>query len=275
MKRKLRIDMIGSGNVATHLAQALVRSGHELVGIYSRTRSHAEELACRVGTLSACSQQPKATDALEQLPSAEVYIFSVKDSVLAELAAQLAVVLPEGILRSSLFLHTAGCMSVDVLTPHFAQCAVVYPLQTFSKQAELDFSSVPLFVEGNHAEADERAMQLACSLSKQVRRLDGEGRKRIHLAGVLANNFTNHFCALAYEWLESSGIAPQCLLPIIDETARKLHTTLPRDAQTGPARRWDTNVMERHEAMLAERPELQRLYEEISQSIHHYYTKQQ
>ena len=62
---------------------------------------------------------------------------------------------------------------------------------------------------------------------------------------------------------------PELLLPIIDETAKKVHTMPARQAQTGPALRNDRLVMEKHEQLLTERPDWLEIYRTVSRSIHH------
>ena len=103
--------------------------------------------------------------------------------------------------------------------------------------------------------------------------LDSEKRKYLHLSAVFANNFANHCFALAYKLLENKGIDPQCLLPLIDETANKLHSLTPMQAQTGPAVRWDENVIEKQMALLGDMPDLQQMYETMTQSIHRLQTE--
>lgn len=271
MQTSLRVNLIGSGNVASQLAYALSVCVDAL-GIYSPHLRHAEELAARMRARRLNLQQLTTTSNLAILPAADVYILSVKDAVLEDVASQLREVLPDRVATNSLFLHTAGCVPLDVLSKHFPHSAVMYPLQTFSKDASLDFSAIPLFIEGSNADADRRATEFARRFSQRVSHLDGEGRRRLHLAGVLANNFTNHLIALAYDWLDQSGISPECLLPIIDETARKLHEMLPQQAQTGPAVRWDENVMASHKALLADHPQLLAIYGLFSRSIHEHTT---
>lgn len=268
MVSKLKVNMLGSGNVATHLAMALNDAGHTVCGIYSRQKAHAEELAGRLKQSSRSERDVCAVDNLSALPVADVYAFAVRDAVLTDLAERLRSSLPEAVCRNALFLHTAGSMPIEVLSQRFALSAVMYPLQTFSKTAALDFGLVPLFVEGNCPQSEQAVMEIAHSISCKVTHLDGDGRKRIHLAGVFANNFTNHMCQVACDLLQDSGIDPTCLLPILDETVRKLHTMPPRQAQTGPAVRWDRNVMDMHRRMLDGQPALQQIYEDISQSIH-------
>lgn len=266
MEKEGTICFIGAGNVATHLGLALLQTRYTLTGIYSQTLAHAEYLSAKLGTHTVC------TDRLDQLPQADIYIFMVKDAVLDSVAQQLSDTLPDAVIHSALFIHTAGSMPMDTLSRLFTHAAVMYPLQSFSKDAILDFSEIPLFLETSDSEAQEAAEHLAHALSKQVSQLNSDGRKVLHLAGVFANNFTNHCIALAHDLLKESDIDPQCLHAIIQETIRKALSMDPHEAQTGPARRYDTNVMDKHLQMLQDHPELQDVYSIMSRSIHQHFS---
>ena len=93
-------------------------------------------------------------------------------------------------------------------------------------------------------------------------------RRYLHLAAVFACNFANHMYALSSHILEKQGIPFEVMLPLIDETAGKVHELSPTQAQTGPAVRYDENVISKHLEMLADEESLQELYEKISKSIH-------
>lgn len=262
MNHSAKISILGSGKVASHLGPALQMAGFTLAAVCSRTLVHAKMLADSLGGIDA-------VDNVEQLPKSDVYLLCVKDSALAEVAQHLADSLTPEKRNASLVVHTAGSISLEVLASRFPHAAVMYPLQTFSKGASFNFSQVPLFVEGN-TESDLCAVTaLAERLSHNVTPLSSEKRKRLHLAGVFANNFANHCVTLAAKILAPTGVSSDVLRPMLEETVRKLHYMSPADAQTGPALRWDTNVMADHLDMLAQEPELQRVYRIMSESIHH------
>jgi predicted short-subunit dehydrogenase-like oxidoreductase (DUF2520 family) len=145
---------------------------------------------------------------------------------------------------------------------------VLYPMQTFSKQREVDFREVSFFVEANHQIGIEALKDLAGKLSSKVYELTSEQRKYLHIAAVFACNFTNHMYALCDRLLKAQGVPFEVMLPLIDETARKVHELKPQDAQTGPAIRNDKNVIESHLNMLDDEPGLKEIYEMISNSIH-------
>lgn len=251
--------ILGSGNVATHLVEALSKFDEvHIVAIYSREYAHAKVLADKVPG-AAC------IDKLEDLPNAEVYLFALKDCVLADVFSQVKQ-LGKG-LPNSVWIHTAGSLPLSVFGD-VKNKAVLYPLQTFSKTRKLDFQEIPVFVEADSPHASKVVYSIANLISKKVSSLDSEKRKYLHLSAVFANNFVNHCFSLAYKLLDNKGIEPQSLFPLIDETVKKLNDLSPIEAQTGPAVRWDENVIEKQKALLSDMPELQEVYEIMTQSIH-------
>lgn len=252
----MKIVWIGAGNLATQLGEALHRAGHETLQVFSRTMASAEALAGRLGCL--------ATDDCDAVvPSADVYIFSVKDGVLEGLVSRIA---PR--TGDALCLHTAGSMPMDVFRGHAHRYGVLYPMQTFSKDCPVDFKEIPVFVEASAPDVFAQTEQLARSVSDRVKEMSTERRRRLHLAAVFACNFVNHCYALAADVLGRDGIPFDVMWPLIDETARKVHRLPPVEAQTGPAVRYDRNVMDRQCAMLDGEPERKALYEMMSRSIH-------
>ena len=246
---------VGAGRLATNLAVALKEKGHCIEAVYSRTRESADALA----SLVDC---PAVTD-IRLLPQkADVFVLAVKDAVLADLIAQLA----EG-REGETFLHTAGSVPMSVFGSH-RRHGVLYPMQTFSKERQMDFSRVPFFIEGSDPETLQLARQLATSVSSEVHELDSEARRFLHLSAVFACNFTNHCYALSAGILEKHGLPFSVMLPLIAETARKVETLHPRQAQTGPAVRYDENVIEAQKRLLADEPVMRDIYDLMSKSIH-------
>ena len=233
----MRIVLIGRGRLATNLEQALLKAGHDVVSVNSRT--------------------------LESLPlEADVFVIAVKDAALADVIHAAT----KG-RESQLFVHTAGSMPMDVFKGQTAHYGVFYPMQTFSKERLVDFGDISLFLETNDSASMERLEKLAATLSSHIYQLDSEGRKQLHLAAVFACNFVNHCYALSAEVLEAKGLPFSVMLPLVDETARKVHELAPRNAQTGPAVRGDQNVMQMQAAMLAGQPDVQHIYEVLSNDI--------
>lgn len=233
---------------------ALAGAGHDLLQVYSKTEQSAERLA-------AMLHCPWTTELKEVSDGADVYIIAVKDGVLADVAQQLAAEHDERFL-----VHTAGSMPMETLPTN--RRGVLYPMQTFSKERIVDFKHIPCFVEAANEKDGELLHELAETLSESVYEANSEARKYLHLSAVFCCNFANHCYALAEKLLQEHGGLPfEVMLPLIDETAKKVHELSPKKAQTGPAVRWDTNVMEKHMQLLKDNPQLQEIYRLLSESV--------
>lgn len=250
----MKVVFVGAGGVATNMAIAIKKAGHDIVAIYSRTIESATTLAQQTSS--------KATADIKQLPTtADVYIISVSDSALPDVATKLTEH-----ATGALVVHTAGSMPLTTIPGN--RSGVLYPMQTFSRQRTVDFSCVPLFLECTDDKDKHTLESLAQSISKNVRWLNSEKRKSLHLAAVFACNFTNHCYHMAARILEKEDIPFSVMLPLTDETANKVHALSPHDAQTGPAVRLDMNVMQKHLGLLKDAPDLQEIYEVLSTNIH-------
>lgn len=251
----MKVVIIGSGNVATHLSLALASlEGIEICQVYSPTEAHAEILAERLN----CDF---VTDPAQIRKDADVYLFALKDQALETVIRAVPA-------NNGLWLHTSGSMPMQVFAGYTERYGVLYPLQTFSKSREISFRGIPLFIEC-HREEDKNCLEdLARRLSGKVCELSSEKRRSLHLAAVFACNFTNHIYALAEEILAKEGLSRDYLFPLIDETAAKVHELPAREVQTGPAIRYDENIINKHLGMLADDPDVQTLYRLLSQSIH-------
>lgn len=251
----MKIVLIGAGNLATHLGKALHAAGHDMVQVFSRTMQSAETLA------SLLDAEP-LTDMAQVCDDADVYIFSVKDSALEQLVSRLC----GG--EKKVFLHTAGSMPMSVFQGKALHYGVLYPMQTFSKQRKVDFSIIPCFIEANDEFALKQIEGLAGQVSHRVYQLSSEDRKYLHLSAVFACNFANHCYAASQELLQQHGIPFDVMLPLIDETAAKVHGMTPKEAQTGPAVRYDENVIGKQIQLLENQPYFQKIYDCMSKSIH-------
>ena len=246
------ITFIGSGNVATHLAEACVQAGYTVKQVWSRSIEHAKELTNLVGGI--------AIDAYTDIQTADLFIVSINDDGIA----QLPVTLPIG---KSLIVHTSGATPMSVFEGKFANYGVLYPLQTFSKSKEVDFLEVPLCIEGNTAGNFAAVKGLADKLSHSVQSIDSESRKVLHLAAVFACNFTNYLYSAAGELLEKRNLDFDLLRPLIQETANKVQLANPTSVQTGPAVRGDEQTINKHLKMLNDHPQLREIYALITAAI--------
>ncbi|MBS1446553.1 MAG: DUF2520 domain-containing protein, partial [Odoribacter sp.] len=228
-----KIVLIGAGNVAHHLAPALLRAGMNLCQIYSRTLESARELGRKTGITYT-------SDTFAVYPDGDIYIFCVSDDALLSVFKSLRI------NEEALILHTSGSVPLDIFKPYRQNYGVLYPLQTFSKTRNLDFGEIPLCIEAPDKEVLKTIGQIADKLSSKVYEISSEKRKKLHLAAVLANNFTNHLYHMAGKLLEKEDLDFNLLRPLIFETAHKVMQMIPENAQTGPARRGDTNILNLH-----------------------------
>lgn len=251
------VVMIGAGKLATNLCKALYRKGFRIVQVYSRTAEAASALAAVV--------EADYTTSFESItPDAKLYIVALTDSALIDnIDAICRDKRPEALL-----VHTAGSVPMSVWEGHTSNYGVIYPMQTFNKEREVNFSEISFFIEASSVESAELLKRIAHTLSDKIYEVDSEKRKMIHLSAVFACNFTNHMYALADKILQRCDLPFDILLSLVDETARKVHELAPAKAQTGPALRFDRSIMERHEAMLADDTDMQTVYRMLSESIH-------
>ena len=241
----MNIVLIGQGNVATNLHHAFALKG-------LRTRM----VSSRGG--------------LDSLPAADVYIYAVRDEALLQVVQKIAEESKKPInthLCTALHLHTSGTMPISVFGDALPHAGIMYFFQTFSKAKLIDdFSQIPVFVEDKQIDDLSAIFTLAQTLTPRVYEASQHDRERLHVAGVFANNFTNHMYAIAADILKDTHIPFQVLLPLIDQTAEKVHHLSPHDAQTGPAKRRDEQVMNHHLALL-KTPDQQQLYTLLSKMI--------
>ncbi|MBQ8867158.1 MAG: DUF2520 domain-containing protein [Bacteroidaceae bacterium] len=252
----MRIALVGAGNLATNLGGALVKAGHTVCQVYSRTQESADALAVRLGSRGVSHLEEVVTDA-------QLYIVALKDSALDEVLPTLL----DG-RSQALWVHTAGSVPMSIWPGYgLRHYGVLYPMQTFSKAREVDFTEIPFFLEASGKMEMDILRDIASSVSHRVYEADSEQRRYLHLSAVFACNFTNAMYNASARLLEEHGLSFEVMLPLIDETARKVHVLHPVEAQTGPAVRYDRNVIDKHLAMLDGHSLYQQLYELTSRVI--------
>ncbi len=247
------VSIIGSGNVASWFAEVAFGEGCLIDQIYSRDFEHAKE----------CAQWRMATpiDSLEELtPDSDMYIFAVKDDCLSDLVASVP-------FKMKLAVHTSGSVSKDIFKGYAHHYGVLYPCQSISKELDFRRLEVPLCVEGDSDETEKILMDFATYWSDKVFAVSEKPRFQLHLAAVFANNFTNAMYDIAYGWLAKAGLDWKILLPLLENTARKVREIPPHQAQTGPARRNDTKIMASHCEALKNDPALLEIYRIMSEYI--------
>lgn len=252
-----RFVFIGAGNLATRLSLILKENGFSVVQVYSRTEESARVLGQKLNTIYS-------TEVEEIVSDADIYFVALKDSAFEK-------VLPQIDFQNRLVVHCSGSMPLSCLEKYSKNIGVFYPLQTFSRQRKVEFSEIPVFIEASSSENEKNLIQIAEKISSQVSVLNSEKRLRLHISAVFACNFVNYFYTVAGEVLNSKEIPFEVLYPLIAETARKAQEMDPEQAQTGPAVRFDQNVISKHLEALEAFPEFQNLYRLVSESIFKFY----
>lgn len=238
----MKIDIIGNGNVGVHLERAFSNL-HEVKLINSRTLEGLRD-------------------------GSELYIISVSDNAISEVAASIFHAVEKG----AIIVHTSGTMPLDLLSEYGSNIGVIYPLQTFSKNVELDYSEIPFFIESSSRNVNAVLRSALKGVCGNVLELDSNQRCELHIASVLSCNFVNHLWSLANEYLDDKGIDFKLLYPLIKETCRKLNRLSPFDSQTGPAVRHDSKTINKHKDKLKDNKDLSMIYSLLSDSIENKHT---
>jgi predicted short-subunit dehydrogenase-like oxidoreductase (DUF2520 family) len=251
-----KLAIIGAGNLATRVSIELHNQGVDIIQVFSRTVTSAITLAKLIGC-TYVTQPDQITD------DADIYLISVSDIALGDLLSKVN-------FNNKLIVHTAGSIDMEELGKYSTNYGVFYPLQTFSKYREVDFSNIPVCIEANTPENEKILIDLATLISKDIRLITSGQRKQIHLAAVFASNFTNHMYAIAEEILRKENLPFEIIEPLIAETASKVKDIAPRAAQTGPANRNDKNIINEHLDLLDGDEKLRKIYTLLSENIYEY-----
>ncbi|KYG83874.1 Rossmann-like and DUF2520 domain-containing protein [Roseivirga echinicomitans] len=258
-----QIGIIGTGNVAWHLARAFENAGHVITDIYNRDISKSKNFA-----LDFFNAHP--TNKLNfDNSSAQIFILAVSDDAIVEIAPE--IILPE----NAILVHTSGSVAMSALGyARTENQGVFYPLQTFSKGKAVDFSEIPIGIEAENNMTENALNSLAKSVSNKVQLMDSRDRRTIHLAAVFACNFTNHLFTISKGILENRNLNFGLLEPLIIETLSKSLEIGPNNAQTGPAKRGDFETLDKHFQTLSSNPDIAEIYRSISQNIIDFYAEE-
>lgn len=250
------ISFIGSGNLAWHLAPALDNAGFSVREVYSRDPKNAKAL---VGKLY---EGEVKNDLSFSESKSRIFVIAVSDDAIESIVQE--IVLPE----NAILVHTSGSQPLSLLGYAATENnGVFYPLQTFSKNKKIDFKEIPIFIESENKEVEKLLTEMAKAISKKVVKIDSRQRKALHVAAVFASNFTNHMLSISNDILKEHTLDAELLKPLIAETITKALTIGPHDAQTGPARRGDLELLDNHYSFLEEDEEVAEIYKLVSQHI--------
>ena len=245
-----KITMIGAGNLASHLSIALKCAGHEIVQVYSRTEKSADLLASQLNC-------PYTIDK-NSIAQSDIALIAVKDDAIEEVEKYIDF--PKA--------HTSGTKDLECLTTNTS--GVFYPLQTFTKSSEIEFKNIPICIESNDPLLNKLLIDLGNSISDKVYAINSQQRRQLHIAAVIACNFSNHMYRFSEEICTTYSIPFEILHPLILETANKIQSISPSKAQTGPAQRGDDLTIQKHISLLENNSELQEIYKTLSDSIKKY-----
>ena len=251
--KPLQITLLGSGNVASHLGPALYRAGCKINQVYSPNLNHAELLSSKIDA------SPVSFPGHIDLES-DVFLFMLKDEAVLPLASSLQ-------LGGKLLINTSGNSLINLLENSSNRRAIIYPLQTFSKLVPMDLGNISFFIESAIDQDLNILRALSAAFSEKIYLADSALRQQIHLAGVIAANFSNHMYAIASRLLSENGMPFSILDELIKQTVGKALVTNPESAQTGPASRYDQQVLDSQLKLLSAHPEWRQLYHLISQDI--------
>ena len=251
------IVILGAGNVAFHLTRALIENTCNVRQIFNRTLEHARE----IGEANRISY----TDKISEIEKADIYIIARADSGIEEFSHYIPY-------DDVLVVHTSGSSPMSVLKGDYRK-GVFYPLQTFSKERTMRYDNIPFFIEAENPEDLKKLNELGNRISNEVHELNFASRMQVHMTGVWANNFVNHLYYIAGNICEQNNVPFDVLLPLIQETANKVIEMNPKDAQTGPAKRGDQVIIDRHLEALQNDSRLLQIYQIMTDSIKRVYEK--
>mgnify|MGYP001227070066 CR=1 FL=1 len=245
----IQVSVIGSGNVAHHLLKAFGASSEvEVVQVFARNKTSVEITNPNIEVIEDWSL----------LKNVDVIIIAISDDAIANVSEQIP-------LNSELVVHTSGSVALNALSEKNRR-GVFYPLQTFSKAKAIDYRSVPICIEAETSEDFLILETLAKSITDYTYFVNSQQRQALHVAAVFVCNFTNHLYQIGAEICNENKLPFEILKPLIQETAQKIITLSPEDAQTGPAKRQDTQTINKHLEFLTEENQKE-IYKLLTKSI--------
>ena len=253
----MKVTIIGSGNVATCLANLFDQNGFEIFEIFSRNIIHAETLASRF--------HANFTDKLSSLSmESDLYLLAVDDKTIEEIANKINV-------GHKMVVHCSGTISMQSLNHASSNVGVLYPLQSFNKNMQSQIPEFTFVICASQQTMEEKLNNICSKLNRDCIVMNDEQRKELHMAAVFVNNFTNHMVAIAEKWLAEKNIPNELMLPLLSNTFEKIKVMGAIDSQTGPAKRNDEKIINEHLQLLASHPDWQKIYSLITGSIRNFY----
>ncbi len=250
MTKDLQISIIGAGKIGAHLAVRCKKTGIQVLQVYNRDVAKGKRLARKVG--ATCVADIKDMDT----KTPNIIFLAVKDEAIGEVAQTLKSLNPV-----CLVVHVSGVHLLYDLAAILPRAGGFYPLMTFNSLATVPWRRIPIGISAIEKSDMALLQALAQRLAGGWFHLQDEQRAQLHIAAVLANNFTNQLLAASFRLLKDAHLPKQILLPLIQQTLLLAVKHDPTHVQTGPAVRNDTATLRKHMALLQEsHPEYLELY---------------
>ena len=248
----MQVILIGSGNIAGLMGSLLLKNGHSILQVYSRNINHAEILAVKLNA------QP-ISDLARVSTGAAIYIVSVADDALPVIAAGLR-------LTNELVIHTSGTASLTMLSNCSTQYGVLWPVKMVRATTN-SFSHATMVMDGNNASVIEQVKDVAAQFSEKITVAGDAVRARMHMIATFTSNFSNHLFHLAADYCEKADISFDNFYPLIEAAIEQLREHHPHDLQAGPALRSDRQTILKHQELLANEPQMKKIYDLMTASI--------
>ena len=246
-----KVAIIGSGNVAYTYSKVLINNGIYPKYILIRNKDRAPEVEKMFGV--------KATTDYNMLSDCDLIIIAVKDDAIKDVASNLRD-------SNAVLVHTSGTQKSTVLNV-VDNYGIIYPLQTISKDYEIDFKSVPLLINASSLEVKDKLKSMAQIMSDIVIECTDEDRSYIHMNAVYVSNFVNVMLQIGEKLFRRKSLDISILEPLVKETINKAFAMGAENALTGPARRHDTNTINNHLNLLNDDIEEKKIYELLTNYI--------
>ncbi len=245
----ISVVIVGTGNVAQNLFYAFQKSANVTVKqVIGRNREH----------LAFVRNKALISTEFTHEINADVYILAISDDAIGSVAEYFKNI-------DTLLVHTSGATPLTALNS-VKKIGIFYPLQTFTKGKIISFDDIPICIEATDKKDLETLTKLGNFLSNNVVEIDSEQRKTLHVAAVFVNNFTNYMYTIGSDICAEHNIDFSLLKPLINETAAKLQTLTPLQAQTGPAKRGDQKTLHHHLQIIKDKHQRE-LYTLLSNAI--------
>ncbi len=248
----MNIVIIGTGNVATVLGKLIISKGHKVIEVVGRDQKNTSTLAKVLNANGNINFENICEDG-------DLYLIAVVDTAIEIVSNQL-------VLKNKLIVHTAGSVSINVLNKPGNNFGVLWPLQTLRKEMQ-DIPEIPFVIDANNENTYVKLLSFTKSITETVFRANDVRRVKLHLAAVIVSNLTNHLYTLADDYCQKESLDFKLLIPLIEETGKRIKSNAPINVQTGPAARKDEGTINTHIALLKGSPTLQKIYQLITESI--------